>query len=222
VFFYGGRWQAGSKADYRFAGQAFASKGFTTVIADYRLFPEVYYPAFVEDGAKAVAWVHEHIADYGGDPQNLFLAGHSAGAYIAVLLTTDDRYLKAAGGGDAWIKGTIGLAGPYDFLPFTDADVREIFSKAKDADTQPINYVRPGLPPMLLITGDQDTDVKPKNTIHLAARLRAAGYEVDERIYPGVAHIGTVLSLANAFRGKAPTLDDAADFVRAHTHAGTQ
>jgi acetyl esterase/lipase len=215
VFFYGGRWEKGSKDDYRFAGQAFASKGYITVIADYRLYPEVYFPAFMDDAAQAFAWTHANISQYGGDPAKLFVAGHSAGAYIAIMLTVNDRYLKGAGANRAWIKGAIGMAGPYDFLPFADSDIKAIFSKEKDADTQPINFVAPGLPPILLAHGDKDTEVYPKNTLHMAARLRQMGDPVTERIYPGVAHIGIALSLADGFRSKARLLADIDDFIKA-------
>jgi acetyl esterase/lipase len=156
IYFYGGSWQFGDKNMYRFVGQAFASKGFITVIVNYRLYPDVYFPAFVNDGAKAVAWVHRNIEKYRGNPARVFLTGHSAGAHIAALLMTDDDYLKAEGADISWIKGMIGIAGPYDFLPFTDPKIKALFSKARDSDTQPINYVKSGLPPFFLVTGDKD------------------------------------------------------------------
>ena len=213
VFFYGGSWKKGSKDDYRFVGQAFASKGYVTVIADYRLYPEVYFPTFMHDVARAFVWVHEHISEYGGDSKNLFVAGHSAGAYNAVMLTINDQYLRSAGGKRAWIKGTIGIAGPYDFLPFTDPDIIAIFSKSKNELTQPINHVGPNLPPMLLVTGDADDEVLPRNSINLAQKLQKNHDKVTTRIYPGVAHIGIVLALAKGFRDKAPVLGDVGQFV---------
>jgi len=219
LFFYGGSWQKGSKDDYRFAGQAFASRGYIAVIADYRLYPEIYFPAFMEDSAQALAWVHAHIDKYNGDPRHIFLAGHSAGAYNAVMLTLNDRYIKAAGGNRSWIKGTIGIAGPYDFLPFTDPDIKAIFSKSEDAQTQPIHFAAAHMPPMLLITGDDDDEVKPKNTIHLTEKLESLHDPVTKCIYPGVGHIGIVLSLASGFRGKAPVLDDIDTFIRSHQTA---
>ena len=138
VFFYGGSWQKGSKDDYRFVGQAFAAKGYITVIADYRLYPEVRFPAFVQDGAEALAWIHQNIAEYGGNAQQIFVAGHSAGAYIAVMLGTGSEYTPHLDG----IKGIIGIAGPYDFLPFTDPAIKDIFSQVADQKTQPIYWVK--------------------------------------------------------------------------------
>lgn len=213
VFFHGGSWKFGDKDQYLFVGQAFASQGITTVIANYQFYPKIYFPVFMEDAASAFAWTHKNIANYGGNPNNLFVAGHSAGGYNAIMLTVNDRYLKDAGGNTSWIKGAIGIAGPYDFLPMTDPDVIGVFSKVDAASTQPINYVKPGLPPMLLVTGDEDEDVLPRNAINLTARLRADGDFVIQKTYPGVAHIGIVLSLARGFRSKAPTLDDSISFI---------
>jgi acetyl esterase/lipase len=213
VFFYGGSWKKGSKDEYRFVGQAFATKGYITVIADYRLYPEVYFPEFMQDSAAAFVWVHEHIKNYGGDAQKLFVAGHSAGAYNAVMLSLDDTYLSAAGGSREWIKGTIGLAGPYDFLPFTDKDVIAVFSKKPAELTQPIHFAHAGAPPMLLLTGNADTDVYPKNTINLAKKLREYSNDVTTHTYSGVAHIGIILALADGFRSKAPTLSDIDMFI---------
>jgi acetyl esterase/lipase len=213
VFFYGGSWQSGKKEDYLFAGQAFASKGYVAVIADYRVYPQVYFPAFLEDGAQAFAWVHKHIGEYSGDADELFLAGHSAGGYIAVMLAADTSYFHAAGADEKWIKGVIGIAGPYDFLPFTDPKIIALFSTAEGPKTQPINFVHAGMPPVFLATGDADTTVLPRNTHHLADRLIANYDSVEKHVYPGVAHIGIALSLANGFRYKTSLLEDISHFV---------
>jgi acetyl esterase/lipase len=214
VFFYGGRWEMGSKDDYLFAGQALASKGITTVIADYRLYPKVYFPTFVEDSAAAFVWVRNNIASYGGNPDNLFVMGHSSGAYNAIMLAANDNYLKKAGGKPSWIKGSIGISGPYDFLPFTDDDIKDMFSTAPNQDTQPISFIHKGMAPMFLATGAGDTTVKPKNSINFAKKSEGMGNKVDLHIYDDVEHIGIILSLARGFRSKAPLLDDIAGFVR--------
>lgn len=216
LFFYGGSWQWGSKNDYRFLGQAFASKGYVTVVADYRLYPQVHFPAFVHDSARALAFVHAHIGDYGGDANNLFVAGHSAGAFNAVMLTLNVRYLHEAGANRGWIRGTIGIAGPYDFLPLTDTDIIAVFSQAAPADTQPINFVQGALPPFLLAVGKEDTTVLPRNSTHLAEALRDNHTPVELHQYDRVAHIGIVLSLARGFRSKAPLLEDIAAFIETH------
>jgi acetyl esterase/lipase len=217
VFYYGGAWQMGSKDTYKFVGQAFASKGYITVIADYRVFPEVYFPVFMDDVASAFVWAHANIAHYGGNTANMFVAGHSAGAYNAVLLTLDKEYLKKAKGKASWIKAAVGIAGPYDFLPLTDPKLIELFSKRKAASTQPINFVQKGEPPMLLLHGDEDQDVWTRNTFNLAAKLRQFDDPVTVHIYPDVAHIGIVLALADGFRSKAPVLEDIATFLDGQT-----
>lgn len=217
VFSYGGSWKQGSKDDYLFVGQAFASRGIIAVIADYRLYPEVSFPEFMKDTAAAFVWTHKHIREYGGNPNNLFAAGHSAGAYNAVMLTLNRDYLKVAGGRTAWIKGVIGIAGPYDFLPLTDPTLIEIFGGRDRVTTQPITYVRHHVPPMLLVTGDEDEDVLPRNTYNLAEKLTSFGNQVTVKTYSGVAHIGIALALADGFHSKAPVLEDSVKFIESLT-----
>ncbi|MEZ0225776.1 MAG: alpha/beta hydrolase [Alphaproteobacteria bacterium] len=216
LFFYGGRWTTGDRGLYRFTGEALSSKGCVTAIADYRVYPKIRYPAFLEDSAQAFVYLHRHAPEYGGDPKRLFLAGHSAGAYDAVMIAVHPRFIKEAGGQPSWIKGVIGISGPYDFLPFTDKDVIDIFSTEKDAATQPINYVRAGLPPMLLVHGENDTEVLPKNTRNMAAKLREFNNPVTVHIYPEAQHQAIVLSLLHGFRGKTPLLRDIATFIKEH------
>ena len=223
VFFYGGSWNSGRRQDYAFAGRAFAAQGFVTVVADYRLLPEVHYPAFVEDGAAAVAWTRAHIGQYGGDAARIGVTGHSAGAYIAMMLALDPRWLAAAGAPGA-VKAVVGMAGPYDFYPFEQGGAAEAaFSVAADPrDTQPIAHVgdavRGAVPPALLLTGGEDVTVKPRNAKALAAALTAAGAIVETRIYSGIGPIGLILAVSKPFRAKAPALADAAAFF--HRHLG--
>lgn len=212
VFFYGGSWQSGSKSDYRFVGQAFASKGYVAVIADYRLYPDIQFPTFLDDSARAVAWVDENIHRYSGDRNHLFVAGHSAGAYIAVMIGLRSPYTKSAH--DTDIKGIVGIAGPYNFLPFTDPKIKDIFRPEDDVKTQPIHWVKPGLPPLLLVTGDKDKDVLPQNTITMTQALRDHKVSVTSAIYQGVAHVGIILSLAKGFRSKTTLLDDIDLFIQ--------
>ena len=172
LFFYGGSWEMGSKNDYRAFGQSFATRGIVTVIADYRLYPHVKYPAFVEDGARALAFLHAHAGDYGGDPSHLFVSGHSAGAYNAVMLASDPKYIQAAGGDLTWISGVIGISGPYDFLPLTASDLIDIFHGPQNREAMPVNHIDGPRPPMLLLTGDADGYGEPRQwRPPLAARL---------------------------------------------------
>ncbi|PTM60104.1 alpha/beta hydrolase [Phreatobacter oligotrophus] len=214
-FIYGGSWSSGDKGTYGFVGDAFASRGYVTVIADYRLVPEVRFPAFIEDGAAALATVRRIIGRYGGDADRLHLLGHSAGAYNAMMLALDPRYLARAGAPRSAIRAAAGLSGPYDFLPLDVAATRAAFGNARNpAETQPISFARRGAPRIFLGTGTADTTVLPRNTDALAARLQGAGVPVTVRKYDGVGHAGTVLALAPLLRF-TPVLDDVTRFFGA-------
>lgn len=218
IFFYGGDWQTGSKADYRFVAQALTSQGFIAVLPDYRLYPSVTFPAFVDDGAKAVRWVHDNVARFGGDPNRLYLMGHSAGAHIAALLTLDPRYLAGVGLKRSAIRATAALSGPYDFVP-SPGDLPVFGMKPGDAPVpgmEPIDFVDGHEPPMLLIHGLKDQTVDASNAARLTARICQAGGKVRYIMYPERAHVGVVLSLAASFRWLAPTLRDVSMFFREH------
>ncbi|MDY8110260.1 alpha/beta hydrolase [Fulvimarina sp. 2208YS6-2-32] len=204
VFVHGGSWDMGDKDMYLFVGQSLASQGIIVAVPNYRLYPQVTFPGFVEDGASAVVAV-DAMAREGrnGIPAGrhpLFLMGHSAGAQIAGLLSTDARYLARAGGAIGRIAGFIGLAGPYDFLPLTEDRYKRVFPEPSREASQPINFVDGDEPPMLLIAGSADTTVDPQNTRLFAARLKAAGIPVTSRIVPGVDHIGAITSFATALK----------------------
>jgi acetyl esterase/lipase len=215
-FVYGGSWTMGDRRFYEFAGRTLAAAGFVVVIVDYRLVPEVEYPTFLEDCAAGFAWTVAHIAEHGGDPNRIAIMGHSAGAYNALMLLLAERYLPAMGLSDR-VKAAVGMSGPYDFFPFDVRESLRAFGGARDPkSTQPVNLVRPGLPPFLLLHGDADQLVGPRNTAALAAKLRAAGAPVVERHYPGVTHAGTLLALGFYGRRKAPVLADVVAFLRKH------
>jgi len=215
VFFYGGSWKSGRRQDYEFAGSALAALGCIAMVPDYRLVPDVRFPAFLADCAAATAWAMAHAQDFGGDPDRVVLCGHSAGAYNALMTALDPRYLAAAGADRARLRGAVGLAGPYDFYPFDVDATRDAFGQAPDPTaTQPINFVAPGAPPTLLLTGLDDETVRPRNTRALAAKLQAAGCDVATREYPKVDHADILLALSRPLRGRAPVLDDLGAFVR--------
>jgi acetyl esterase/lipase len=211
VFFYGGAWTSGERGDYVFVGEALARRGFVALIVDHRLNPQVVFPAFVEDGAKAVAWVAERAGD-----APLFLMGHSSGAHIAALLALDRHWLEAEGiDGDRRIAGAVLLAGPYDFLPITDPEVAAVFAGEGDLrETQPITFARAGAPPLLIVTGDADRTVDPQNSKRLAAAMARAGGRAELAVEPGLGHAALVAAIARPLRWLAPVLEEAVGFMR--------
>ncbi len=218
VFFYGGSWKTGSKAMYPFVAATLARHGAVVVVPDYRLYPQVEFPAFLTDCANATAWTFAHLDQIGGDPDRLFLMGHSAGAYNAIMLALNPQYLAAAGISRDRLAGAIGLAGPYDFKPLEeDPVVRGVFAPVGNgASGQVITFADAQAPPLLLLAGTADKEVMPRNTKALAARERAAGGQVEEKLYPGVGHVGLIIAIAPIFQGKAPVLADVDAFVATH------
>ena len=216
VFFYGGSWKNGDRSDYLFAAQALVSRGFVAVVPDYRLYPDAAFPEFLDDGALAVRWVRDSIAAHGGDPNRIFLMGHSAGAYNAAMLALDPGYLAGAGLDRGIVRGMIGLAGPYDFLPLDTRTTRQVFGAVPDLPaTQPVSFADAGAPPLLLLAGADDTTVRPRNSESLARAVTEEGGTAHLRVYPDLGHIGIVLALAEGQRDRAPVLDDLEAFVAA-------
>jgi acetyl esterase/lipase len=214
VFFYGGAWRSGYKELYRYVAKALARRGYVAVVPDYRIYPEARYPDFVEDGARVVRWVKDNVSRFGGDPEKIFLKGHSAGAHIAAMLTIDARWLRQVGlepGRD--IAGLIGLAGPYDFMPLRDESLAAIFGGFDRPETQPIFHVAQGVPPALLMTGNRDRLVEPGNSTRLAARLSAAGNIATVRTYRRVGHFFIIAAVAPLLRFLVPVLRDTEAFI---------
>ena len=218
IFFYGGGWVSGDRGDYGFVGRAFAARGFVTIVADYRLVPQVRFPAFLEDGALAVKWARDQVGDFGGDPRRISLAGHSAGGYEAAMLGLDPKYLRAVGVDPKIVRAAALLSAPTDFYPFTEQRGRDALGAwPEPRETQPINFVRRDAPPILLMHGTADTVVKPYNSERLAAKLNAAGAPVALRLYPGKSHVDLIKSLSPTFRGTTPALADSVAFLAANS-----
>ncbi len=214
VFFYGGNWQNGSKEIYRFLAATLANHGYVAIVPDYRVYPEVKFPDFLADGAQAVRWAKRNAAGFGGDPDKLFIMGHSAGAHIAAMLTLDPQWLAAVGlNAKRDVAGLIGLAGPYDFLPLRDPTLKVIFGPGDLAHTQPITFVDGVEPPALLATGAGDTTVSPGNTTRLSARLRQNGGTVTEIVYPRIGHVPIIGAFSPVLRFLAPVVRDVDGFI---------
>jgi acetyl esterase/lipase len=216
IFWYGGGWAKGDRTAYAFAGRALANQGFLVVIPDYRKVPQVRFPAFLDDGAEAVAWVEDNIGRYGGDPARLAFMGHSAGAYQAIMLALDSKRLVAAGADPSNVKAAVGLSGPYDFYPFDSPRSIAAFSQwPQPEETQLIAFARADAPPLLLVTSEGDETVRPRNTNNLAAKLRELGAPVEVINYGPLDHEEVVMALSKPFRSKGPVLADSAWFLKA-------
>jgi acetyl esterase/lipase len=215
IFFYGGGWQYGERGDYRFVGEALASRGYIAILPDYRIYPPYTFPSFIQDGALAVRWARDHAKKLGGDPGHIYLMGHSAGAHIAVMLTLDNEYLKAVGMDRSDIRATAGLSGPYDFV--IGPGVRPVFGLMPDdpsakPNVEPINFVDGFAPPILLQHGLEDDIVESGNSSRLFSKICRAGGPVELATYPNLGHRGVALALAKPFWWLAPVLDDTLRF----------
>ena len=212
VFFYGGRWTDGSKEMYPFVAKTFLDLGYVVVIPDYRKYPDVKFPAFIEDGAQAVAWTLDNVAEYYGDSSRLFIMGHSAGAHIGALISADERYLAQLNHSTQNIKAFAGLSGPYDFVP-EEEDLKDMFGPPDQYPQMTVtNFIEGNEPPMLLLWGEKDELVGQRNIDLLAERVRQKNGAVDTIIYPNMGHVDMVSNLIWFIPSKAPIQRDIANF----------
>ena len=217
IFYYGGNWDSGDRTDYKFVGEALSAQGFVVVIPDYRVYPEVLFPEFMADPASAAKWVKANINQYGGDPNKVFLAGHSAGAHIAVMLALNAEYLAKQNLAPHDFSGVIGLAGPYDFLPLKSDRLKAIFGdETEQWKSQPINFVDGKNPPLLLAVGKKDGTVWPRNTYNLAKKIKENNGLVEVSEYANYGHIDMVAKLAKPLRGDGELLKVMTTFINLH------
>lgn len=218
VFFYGGSWSSGDRADYRFVGEALASQGIAVAVADYRLSPDVRYPVFVQDSARAMRWAFDNAEKYGANLAKVFVMGHSAGAYNAAMLALDKRWLGAVNLSPEKLAGWIGLAGPYDFLPIGDRKTQVAFEWPNTPpDSQPIFHASSASPPALLIAPTDDSVVSTqRSTVSMARRLKSSGVRVESELYDSVGHVTLIAAMASVLRGRAPVLERVSGFVKAN------
>jgi len=215
IFWYGGSWVKGSKAQYRFVGTTLAEHGIVAVLPDYRLYPQVSFPAFDVDGARAVAWVEQHVREYGGDPGNIVLMGHSAGGHTAAFLALNHAFLRQYGADPACISGLVGLSGTYVLVPDTE-ELRATFpAPYTEADWQPIRFVDSSAPPTLLLHGLADKEVAPREAEQLRDALASAHVPVELHLYPHRGHAATVAGFALIARWRTPALRDTLAFIDA-------
>ena len=217
IFYYGGNWDSGERADYKFAAEALVSHGYIVVIPDYRVYPEVLFPGFMADPVSAAKWVKANIKKYNGDANKVFLAGHSAGAHIAVMMAINPEYLAVASLKPNDFVGVIGLAGPYDFLPLTSERLKVIFgAEAQRWKSQPINFVDGKNPPLFLAIGTKDNTVWPRNSINLTKKIKENNGLVEMHEFAGYGHIDMVAKLAKPLRGNGDLLKSVITFIDQH------
>lgn len=219
IFWHGGTWKSGDKKDYRFVGAALAARGLVAVIADYRLYPAVHFPAFCEDGAQALAWVEQHIEAYGGDAHRIVLMGHSAGAQIAAFVAYNRKFDTAAGADPHGVVGFVGLSGPYVLVPDTP-ELRAMFPPPyTEGDWQPIDFVDADSPPTLLLHGLHDRDVAAAESVALHAALVGNQVRAETHLYRHVGHDGTLAPFALIARDTSPAYEDIITFIDSVTRS---
>ena len=204
LFVHGGSWVWGSPDDYGFVARSLAPEGYLVALAGYRLGESGKYPAMLQDTASAIRWLRDNAARLGGNPERIWLVGHSAGAYNVVQVSLERRWLEEAGVPQGAIAGTIGMSGPYDFLPLDSDATRLVFGGFDDLPaTQPINHVRGDAPPLFLLTGDNDETV--------ALGIQGCWLKRSRRRLPcvlahppGLNHSHPVIHLAAPWRNSKP------------------
>ncbi len=219
IFFYGGCWggcETRNKEDYPFVAQALTTHGYVAVLADYRRHPQVKFPEIMDDARQVVEWTVENIEAYGGSSDKIFLMGHSAGAHLAIMLALNESYLNSKTYQS--LKGAVGMAGPYDFLPLTKRYQKEVFGPPeKYPESQPVNFVDGTEPPLLLLYGNEDETVKPRNIINLTNRILQSGGEVEHHVYDDIDHTSILGALSIPLQNSEPVLADIINFLNRHS-----
>ena len=222
IFYYGGNWDSGERADYKFVAEALSAQGYIVVIPDFRLYPEVLFPSLMSDPVTVAKWVKTLINQYGGDANKVFLAGHSSGAHMAVMMAINPEYLAAVSLQPKDFAGVIGLAGPYDFLPLKSERLKTIFGNEQEQlKSQPINFVDGNFkdgkhPPILLGVGKKDGTVWPRNTFNLAKKIKDNNGLVEVAEFENYGHVDMVAKLAKPLRGDGKLLKTITTFIDEH------
>lgn len=216
LFVHGGSWQGGDKSIYRFVGDSLARAGYVTGVMNYRLAPQNRYPAYVQDTAAALKWLRDNAKTFGGNPDVLFVAGHSAGAFNAVEAVDNERWLREAGVPISAVRGVIGIAGPYSY-DFRQFSSRVAFPEGSTPDqVMPDRHVRRDAPPHLLLVAANDTTVYPQNALNMEAALKKAGVPVTRTVLPRLNHITIAAALARPLTFLGGTRQQVIDFIEQH------
>jgi acetyl esterase/lipase len=217
VFFHGGGWTNGYKEWMVFMAPAFLAQGITFVSAGYRLAPGHLFPTGLDDCADALAWVHRRIAEHGGDPNRVFVGGHSAGGHYAALLAVTAGWRAARGLPADVLRGCLPVSGVYRFGPDSGMAVRPRFLGPDDGGTaeaaaSPLAQLQPAAcPPFLLSHGSRDFPHLIRQADEMAAALRAAGVPVQVEVLAECDHFEASLACGDAAR---PWVARAAEWMR--------
>jgi acetyl esterase/lipase len=215
IFVHGGGWRHGDKGFlgiYAKLGESLARDGIGVAVPNYRLSPKVQHPEHVKDVARAFAWVQRNIRKYHGDPDRLFVCGHSAGGHLCALLATDDRYLRAEGLSRSAIKGVIPMSGVYK-IPDTSWLFNQAFGPALESrkDASPLEHVQAGLPPFLVIYADNELPYCGKDDAEAfvqalrAKQCKVRSVEVSERTHMSL--------IVNASKDRDPVGEACRSFI---------
>lgn len=216
LFIHGGKWSYGDKTQYPFVAQRFTQRGYVVAVINYRKYPDVTFPAFIEDTARAIAWLHAEAASLNIDASQLYVLGHSAGAHMGALVSADARYMQAHGGERQWIAGFAGLAGPYAFTPEAD-DLKAIFGPPERYPLMRVTtHIDGQQPPMLLMHGAEDTTVGLFNGERLKQAIDDKGGVVTLSTYEGLDHIDMVGIFSWVYAHDRGITDDIDQFFRKH------
>ena len=206
LFLYGGSWNSGSKDTYRFVADTLTSHGLDVVIPDYRLYPQVRFSEIQSDVVAAAEWVASNTVE------PIFVIGHSAGAQLGALLCLNKGLLDLQT--VEKIKGFVGLAGPYDFYPFTEEEHWDLFSpEERYPESQAVNYVRPDGPPMYLLHGEDDTRVRRGHSKSLMEKIQAEGGHAAREVYANMGHVDIIMGFTLLHRRTSPVIRDIIQFL---------
>ena len=216
LFIHGGSWSGGDKSDHAFVGDSLARAGYVTGVMNYRLAPQHRYPDYVQDAALALKWLRDHAGQFGGNPNNLFVSGHSAGGFNAVELVDNARWLAEVNVPVSSIRGVIGIAGPYSY-DFRQYQSRVAFPEGGHPDDiMPDRHIRPDAPPHLLLVAQKDTTVHPQNALNMEAALKKAGIPVQRVVLPRLNHVTIIGAVARNLTWLGSTRAEILRFVEAN------
>lgn len=218
IFVHGGAWTSGDKNLYSFIGRAFAEQGFVTAVINYRLSPQVQHPAHIEDVARAFAWVHRNVARYGGNPEKIFVMGHSSGGHLTALLALDEKYLQAHGLTLSAIRGAVPISGIYDVTvePPDPINVyRVVFGTDPQVrrDASPITHVGPNKPPFLIMYAQFDFPGFGAQAQQLLSRLREYDNDATLIEIPNRDHVTIIFNIGVS---GDRTTEEILKFLRSH------